>query len=87
MTSQSSYYPNSPLKILTSLANNQKIIEIDWVDLLLHGMATSTYCNELSVSQRAMHGILTYEASTTACRSDFGSATITNLGSWNFLVF
>jgi len=60
---------------------------MDCVDLLLHGIATSTYCNELSVSQRAMVGMLTYEASTTACLSDFGSATINNLGSWNFLVF
>jgi len=34
-----------------------------------------------------MHGMLTYDASTTAYRSDFGSATINNLGSWNFLVF
>jgi len=44
-------------------------------------MATSTYCNEESESHKAMHGILTYEASTTAYLSDFGSATINNLGS------
>jgi len=44
-------------------------------------MATSTYYKELSVSHKAMVGILTYEASTTAYLSDFGSATINNLGS------
>jgi len=60
---------------------------MDAVDLLLHGIATSTYCNELSESHKAIVGMFTYEASTTAYRSDFGSATINNLGSWNFLVF
>jgi len=60
---------------------------MDSVVLLLHGMAMSTYYNEESVSHKAMHGMLTYEASTTAYLSDFGSATINNLGSWNFVVF
>jgi len=54
---------------------------MDAVDLLLHGIATSTYCNELSESHKAIVGMFTYEASTTAYRSDFGSATINNLGS------
>jgi hypothetical protein len=34
-------------------------MEIDSVDLLLHGMATSTYYKLESVSQRAIQGILT----------------------------
>jgi hypothetical protein len=38
------------------------------------------------VLHRAMVGMLTYEASTTACLSLLGSATSKSLGSWNFLV-
>jgi hypothetical protein len=38
------------------------------------------------VLQRAIVGMLTYEASTTAWWSLFGSATTKSLGSWNFLV-
>jgi hypothetical protein len=32
-----------------------------------------------------MHGMLTYEASTTACLSYLGSVTIKSFGSWNLL--
>ena len=39
-----------------------------------------------SVLQRAIVGIFTYDAYITACESDFGSATIRSLGSWNFFV-
>ena len=49
--------------------------------LLLHGIGISTNCNGESESQRAIHGILTYEASTTAYLSDLGSVTIKSLGS------
>jgi len=41
-------------------------MEIDLVSLLLHGIATSTNSRGESVSQRAIQGILTYEASTIA---------------------
>ena len=54
---------------------------MDSVDLLLHGMATSTYSVGESQSHKAMHGIFTYEASITAYLSNLGSVTINNLGS------
>jgi hypothetical protein len=50
----------------TSLANNQYIIEIDSVDLLLHGIGISMNSRGLSVPHRAMVGILTYDASRIA---------------------
>ena len=75
-----------PLSLMTSLANIQKTIAMDFGTLLLQGITTSTKSNGASVLQRAMVGILTYEASITACLSLFGSATIKSLGSWNFLV-
>jgi len=75
-----------PLKIWTSLANIQKTMAIAFGTLLLHGMTISTKSSGASVLQRAMVGMLTYEASITACLSFFGSATIKSLGSWNFLV-
>ena len=59
ITSQSSVFPSSPLRILTSLARSQKIMEMDSVLLLLHGIAISTKFKGLSVSQRAMVGMLT----------------------------
>jgi len=59
---------------------------IDFGTLLLHGMTTSTKSSGASVLQSAIVGILTYEASITACLSFLGSATINNLGYWNFLV-
>ena len=76
-------FANCPLKIRTSLASIQKIMEIDSVLLLLQGIAQSTYSRGESVSQRAMQGMLAYDASTTACLSLLGSATIKSLGSLN----
>ncbi len=75
-----------PLNTKTSLANIQKTIAIAFGTLLLHGITISTKSNGASVLQRAIVGILTYEASRTACLSFFGSATIKSLGSWNFFV-
>ena len=71
---------------MTSLANIQKTVAMAFGTLLLHGMTISTKSRGASVLQRAMVGMLTYEASMTACLSLFGSATIKSLGSWNFLV-
>ena len=86
--STSSFHSQSalrvPLKIWTSLARNQKTVAIAVGTLLLHGITISTYSRGASVLQRAMVGILTYEASMTACLSFFGSATTKSLGSWNF---
>jgi hypothetical protein len=76
----------TPLKIKTSLARSQKIIAIDLAYLFPHGITISTYSSGASVLQRAMVGILTYEASITACLSNLGSVTIKTLGYWNFLV-
>ena len=75
-----------PLKIITSLANIQKTVAIAFGTLLLHGITISTNSNGASVLHKAIVGILTYEASTTAWWSFLGSATIRSLGSWNFLV-
>ena len=76
----------NPRSVITSLAKSQKIIEIDLGTLLLHGITTSMNYKGASVLQRAIVGILTYEASITAWLSLLGSATMSNLGSWNFLV-
>lgn len=59
---------------------------MDFASLFPHGITTSTKSRGESVLQRAMVGMLTYEASMTACLSDLGSATIKILGYWNFLV-
>lgn len=75
-----------PLRTKTSRANSQNTIAIALGTLLLQGITTSTKSKGASVLHRAIVGILTYEASTTACLSFFGSATITSLGYWNFLV-
>jgi len=75
-----------PLSLCTSLANIQKTIAMAFGTLLLHGITMSTKSNGASVLHKAMVGMLTYEASITACLSLFGSATIKSLGSWNFLV-
>lgn len=75
-----------PLRIITSLARSQKTIAIDFAYLFPQGMTTSTKSSGESVLHKAMVGMLTYEASITACLSDFGSATIKILGYWNFLV-
>ncbi len=75
-----------PLSLKTSLANIQKTIAMALGTLLLHGITTSTKSNGASVLHKAIVGMLTYEASMTACLSLFGSATIKSLGSWNFLV-
>ncbi len=74
------------LRIITSLANIQKTVAIALGTLLLHGITISMKSKGASVLQSAMVGMLTYEASMTACLSFFGSATIKSLGSWNFLV-
>lgn len=75
-----------PLNIKTSLARSQNTMAMDLASLFPHGMTTSTKSRGASVLQRAMVGMFTYEASTTAWWSDLGSATIKTLGSWNFLV-
>ena len=75
-----------PLRIITSLARSQKTIAIDLASLFPQGMTISTKSRGESVLHKAIVGILTYEASMTACLSDFGSATIKILGYWNFLV-
>ncbi len=56
---------------------------IEWRDLLLVGMATSTNLSEASVSHRAMTGMLTYAASRIAWWSTRGSVTMMILGSLN----
>jgi hypothetical protein len=76
----------TPLKIMTSLANIQNTKDIDLGTLLLQGITRSTNYKGASVLQRAMQGMLTYEASITAWLSLLGSATIKSLGYWNFLV-
>lgn len=55
-----------PLKIKTSLASNQNTMAIDLASLFPQGMTTSTKSSGASVLQRAIVGILTYEASITA---------------------
>ena len=75
-----------PLSLMTSLANIQKTVAIAFGTLLLHGITKSTKSNGASVLHKAIVGMLTYEASMTACLSLLGSATIKSLGSWNFLV-
>jgi len=75
-----------PLRINTSRANIQKTVAIALGTLLLQGMTISTYSRGASVLQKAMVGMLTYEASITACLSFLGSATTRSLGYWNFLV-
>ena len=77
---------SSPLNLITYLANIQNTIAIAFGTLLLHGITISTKSSGASVLHNAIVGMLTYEASMTACLSLFGSATINNLGSWNFLV-
>jgi len=51
-----------PLKIITYLANNQNTVAIDFGTLLLHGITTSIKSSGASVLQRAIVGILTYDA-------------------------
>jgi hypothetical protein len=55
-----------PLKTITYLANIQKTVAIDFGTLLLHGITISTNSNGASVLHKAIVGMLTYEASTTA---------------------
>lgn len=54
---------------------------MECLDLLLVGMATSTNLSGESVSQRAMTGMLTYEASRMAWWSTRGSVTTMRRGS------
>jgi len=56
---------------------------IECFDLLLAGMATSTYDRGESVSQMAMTGMLTYDASRMAWWSTRGSVTMIRRGSLN----
>mgnify|MGYP000998597300 FL=1 len=86
MTSHGLLAGITPLKIMTSLANIQKTVAMAFGTLLLHGITISMKSNGASVLHKAMVGMLTYEASITACLSLLGSATIKSLGSWNFLV-
>ena len=76
----------SPLKYITYLANNQNTVAIAFGTLLLQGITISMKSKGASVLQRAIVGMLTYEAYKTACLSDLGSATTKSLGYWNFLV-
>ena len=66
MTSHSAFLANCPLRTMTSRANIQKTVAIDLGTLLLQGMTISMKSKGASVLQRAMVGMLTYEASTTA---------------------
>ena len=75
-----------PLSLITYRANIQNTVAMAFGTLLLHGITKSTKSNGASVLHKAIVGMLTYEASTTACLSLFGSATIKSLGSWNFFV-
>ncbi len=84
--SHSLSFGSCPLRTKTSLASNQKTIAIDLAYLFPHGMTISTKSRGASVLHKAIVGMLTYDASITACLSVFGSATIKSLGSWNFLV-
>ena len=59
---------------------------IEYLPLLFAGIATSTFSNGESESQKAMTGMLTLEASLTACESVRGSVTIKSLGSLKFCV-
>ena len=86
ITSHSLLFWCFPCRMRTSRVSIQKIIEIDLAYLFPHGITISMKSRGASVLQRAMVGMFTYEASTTACLSDLGSATINNLGYWNFLV-
>ena len=58
----------------------------EYLPLLFAGIATSTFSNGESESQNAMTGMLTLEASLTACESVRGSVTIKSLGSLKFCV-
>jgi hypothetical protein len=62
----SSFCLRVPLKIMTYLANIQKTVAIALGTLLLQGITISTNSRGASVLQRAIVGMLTYEASTTA---------------------
>jgi hypothetical protein len=71
MNKSTSYFHSSfclrvPLRIMTSLANIQKTVAIALGTLLLQGITISTNSRGASVLQRAIVGILTYEAYTTA---------------------
>lgn len=50
----------------TSLASSQYSSPIDSFPLLLEGMATSTFWSGESLSQKAITGTFTYDASFTA---------------------
>ncbi|KAJ6638660.1 hypothetical protein Bhyg_11397 [Pseudolycoriella hygida] len=52
-----------PRKRWTSRANIHHIKPMEWVDFVLHGIAMSMYFNGLSVLQKAMTGMFTYDAS------------------------
>lgn len=49
----------APLNLKTSLANKYQIKPMDFLPLLLHGIATSTYSVGESKSVKAMTGMLT----------------------------
>jgi hypothetical protein len=72
-----------PRRRRTSRASIHQTRPIEWRPLLLVGMATSTYSVGESVSQRAMTGMLTYEASLMAWASVRGSVTMIRRGSLN----
>ena len=55
-----------PLSLRTSLAKNHQARPMEWMLLLLVGTAISTNLSGVSELQRAMTGMLTYEASLTA---------------------
>lgn len=70
-----------PRRRRTSRARSHQTSPIACLDLLLVGMAQSTYERGESVSQRAMTGMLTYEASRMAWWSTRGSVTMIRRGS------
>src|SRR5258708_35240473 len=72
-----------PRRRRTSRARSHHIRPIECRDLLLVGMATSTNFRGASVSQKAMTGMLTYEASRTAWWSKRGSVKTMTRGSLN----
>lgn len=64
-----------PRRRRTSRANIHHIKPTEWVPLLLHGTATSTYLSGESVLQNAITGMLTYEATPIAGRFTPGAFT------------
>merc|ERR1712050_412811 len=87
MTSQSESRGISPLSCMVSRARSQNMYAMEWRDLLLDGIATSTQLRGESESQRAITGMFMYDASVRHWWSRRGSQTITSLGSKNFFVF